>query len=118
MKLIGEQKDYSAESIQTWLVTNLAEQLNVSPESIDIHEPFYGYVIGGFQSWGIVTELEEWLGISLPSSVFYQHPDLTTLAQYLANEKRKNQTDNFSSSVIAKTLELSPKFLNFFGRNQ
>ncbi|GEM_PF-3855705 len=100
MSMNLNQKIYTAETIKVWLVLHLAEHLNVSPESISTDDPFYGYVIGGFRSCGIVKELEDWLGLNLPSSIFYEYPDLEMLAWQLAKEQQREQTNRHDSSKV------------------
>lgn len=84
------QTNLSAKMVQAWLIAYLAKHLKTQPESIDPYEPFYGQLIGGFQSSGIVTDLENWLNIKLPSSFFYEHPDIATLSHHIVKAKLRS----------------------------
>lgn len=88
------KQGYSAKEVQSWLIVHLAEQLRVCPESIDPFEPFYGHIIGGFQSNGIAQDMEKWLGIKLSSSIFYEHPDIATLSHHIVKEKLRSEVMN------------------------
>ncbi|MGH2412808.1 MAG: AMP-binding protein, partial [Microcystaceae cyanobacterium] len=56
----------NSESIQAWLVANIAQRLGVSPQEIDIREPFASYGLDSVQSVRLSAELEDWLGRKLP----------------------------------------------------
>jgi acyl transferase domain-containing protein/acyl carrier protein len=82
--------------IQDWLITHIAELLDVSPETIDIREPFANY---GLSSLDVVTlsgDLEELLGRHFAPTLAYDYPNILTLSRYLA----ENTENKKSSSPV------------------
>ena len=78
---------HGIEMIQSWLLTKLADLLFVEPGDIDIHEPFANYGLGSADAVGLSGELEEWLGIELSPTVFFDYPCIAMLALYLAKDE-------------------------------
>jgi len=74
----------SAEAIQTWLRSQIAELLEVRPDEIDVHEQFASY---GFSSRDAVTlsgDLETWLDRPLSATLAFEYPTIDSLARFLA----------------------------------
>ena len=71
------------EAIQNWLKTKAAHLLFVGPEEIDIQEPFANYGLGSADAIGLSGELEEWLGQSISPTLFFDHPCIAAVADYL-----------------------------------
>lgn len=77
--------------IQDWLIAQIAELLEIAPDSIDIREPFANY---GLSSLHVVTlsgDLELFLGRRLPPTLAYDYPNILSLARYLAEEMEKGE---------------------------
>lgn len=72
------------EAIQPWLVTNLAEQLGMEPQDIDICHPFSEYGLDSITGVSLAGDLQEWLGLELSPTLLWDYPSIETLAQYLA----------------------------------
>lgn len=70
--------------IQTWLVTHLAEKLEIAPESINVKYPFDRYGLDSFAAVNLVGELEEWLACELSPTLPYEYPTVEGLTRYLA----------------------------------
>lgn len=80
----------SEEEIQTWLTQRIADELHISPDAVSLTKPFVRY---GFDSIIIVTmgvDLEEWLGVPTDPVVFWEHPDIPTLTNWLVTEHLPN----------------------------
>jgi acyl-CoA synthetase (AMP-forming)/AMP-acid ligase II/acyl carrier protein len=75
--------DRSHEDIQLWMVANLAMYLNVSPAEISTSEPFSNYGLDSSAALNLAAELSEWLGQELDPTIFWEHPSIESLAQYL-----------------------------------
>ena len=101
----------SAKDVQGLLVAYLAKKLSVAPESIDPNEPFYGHIIGGYQSSGMLASLENRLGVKLSPAIFYEYPDIATLSHHIVKEKLRSVENNKSdgSSQIQNKI---PKLIN------
>jgi acyl carrier protein len=72
------------EAIQHWVVTQLAEQLGMEPQDINVHTSFSEYGLDSITGVSMAGDLEEWLKISLSPTLLWDCPTAATLAQYLA----------------------------------
>jgi acyl carrier protein len=84
---IKAQEPLSAEAIQEWLVTQLADRLEIDPEDIDIQAPFESFNLESAQALALLTKLEQWLGRSVPPMLIWNYPTIELLAQRLAEEE-------------------------------
>jgi acyl transferase domain-containing protein/pimeloyl-ACP methyl ester carboxylesterase/acyl carrier protein len=75
------------QSIQNWLVSQLAERLGIPAQEIDIREPLANYGLDSVQAVRLSAELEDWLGVKLSPTLVYDYPDIFSLAEYLASLK-------------------------------
>lgn len=81
----GEQAHLERSArIQTWLVTHLAEKLEIAPENIDAKDPFDRYGLDSFAAVNLVGELEDWLDCELSPTLPYEYPTVESLTRYLA----------------------------------
>jgi acyl transferase domain-containing protein/acyl carrier protein len=74
----------TALEIQDWLKARVAEPLGLAPEAVDPDRTFASH---GLSSLAVVTlsgDLEDWLGLELPTTLAWDHPTLTRLAAHLA----------------------------------
>lgn len=71
-------------AIKHWLITRLAQLLEVAPGTLDIHTPFANYGLASFEAVSLAGELESWLGKSLPETLFYDYPTIDRLAHFLS----------------------------------
>lgn len=71
-------------AIQNWLINQLAEQLSLDPKTINITEPLTRYGLDSIDAVTIVGDLEDWLDLELPSTLFWDYPTLEKSSQYLA----------------------------------
>jgi len=77
--------------IQDWLITHVAELLNIAPRAIDIHDPFANYGLSSLDAVTLSGDLEELLGRRLSPTLAYDYPSILTLSLYLAgNAENKN----------------------------
>ncbi|AUB36054.1 Acyl-CoA synthetase [Nostoc flagelliforme CCNUN1] len=78
--------DFTEEAIATWVVSHLALYLKVSPDDIDIQEPFAAYGLDSSVAISMTGELAQWLGYELEPTIFWEYPNMKVLAQYLEAE--------------------------------
>jgi acyl carrier protein len=76
----------ATETIQTWLVNQLAKQLSLSAQSIKVEEPLTRYGLDSIDSVTIVGDMEDWLGTDLPSTLLWDYPTIEKAATYLVQE--------------------------------
>lgn len=72
--------------IRDWLVTHLAELLDISPDDVDTDITFDRYGLDSSAAIGLTGELEDWLGISIEPTLLYDYPTVEALVWYLAEE--------------------------------
>lgn len=77
----------TTQKLITWLVTNIAQRLDVSPSEIDIREPLASYGLDSVQAVRLSTQLEDWLGRKLSPTLAYDYPTIEALANYLGDSK-------------------------------
>lgn len=70
--------------IQSWLVSYLAELLDISPQEIDITVPFERYGLDSVASVGLLGDLAKWLGRKLDPDLVNEYPSIQELARYLS----------------------------------
>ena len=71
--------------IQEWLVSYLAQLLEIEPEEIDVTIPFDRYGLESAAAAGLTGDLEDWLGCELDPTLLYDYPTIAAIAEYLAN---------------------------------
>jgi acyl carrier protein len=74
---------FTEEAIQTWLTSNIALYLELSPDEIDIREPFAAYDIDSSVVLSITEKLEAWIGYELEITLLWEYPTIKALAKHL-----------------------------------
>ncbi len=72
-------------AIEQWLVARLAALRGIAPGEVEVARPFAAFGIDSIMAVRLSGELEEWLGRTLPPTLLYEHPDIRSLAQFLAH---------------------------------
>lgn len=100
----------SVQAIQNWMVNQLVEQLSLDANSIDITEPLTRYGLDSIDAVTIVGELEDWLEVELPSTLFWDYPTIEKSAEYLVAEFDVSAALNNAEPVAtANTQEAKPE---------
>jgi len=71
-------------SICAWCASYLAKELAVPVSQIDPQAEFARLGIDSATSVFFVIDLEEWLGLELPSNIAFEYTSIAELAGYLA----------------------------------
>lgn len=74
----------TADQIETWLVTQLAERLNVGPDEIDTQSPFESYALESADALILLDQLETELGRTLSPTILWNYPTIESLSEHLA----------------------------------
>ncbi len=82
-----------AAEIEAWLLSNLAELLNMEAEEIDVTQPLDSYGLDSTQAMVIVTKLQKMLGFELSPMLLWHYPTIESLAGRLAEEAEESQQD-------------------------
>ncbi|NEO37002.1 MAG: acyl carrier protein [Moorea sp. SIOASIH] len=72
--------------IQDWLVSYLAELLEIAPNKVDVKKPFERYGLDSSTAIGLTGELEQWLGYEIEPTLLFDYPTIEAVAQHLANQ--------------------------------
>lgn len=72
--------------IQAWIVSYLAELLEVDSEEIDITIPFDRYGLDSSAAVGLTGDLEEWLETEIDPTLLYDYPTVEALVQHLSSQ--------------------------------
>ena len=75
----------SATQIEEWLVSYLAQMLEVHPDEVDVTVPFDRYGLDSAQAVGMIGELEDWLGEEFDPTLPYDYPTIELLARHLGD---------------------------------
>lgn len=86
-------------AIETWLISNLASYLKMSPHEIDIREPFAVYGLDSSVAINITDELAQWLGYEIEPTLFWEYPSIEELAMYLEIECQLTESKTSSVNV-------------------
>lgn len=74
------------EELAAWLVGEIARELGLDPETIDVQEPFDRYELGSRQALVLLGRLEHHLGRELSPTLIWSYPTIAQLARRLAEE--------------------------------
>lgn len=94
------------ETVQNWLIKQLAEQLRLDPASIKVTEPFTRYGLDSIDAVTLVGDLEDWLDLDLPDTLFWDHPTVEKSAKYL--EENYDLADAVSHIESEETVTEEP----------
>ncbi|MGB7440471.1 MAG: acyl carrier protein [Coleofasciculaceae cyanobacterium] len=81
-----EQNKLNTEMIQTWLQTQVAEQLGVEVDEIDIDERLDNFGLDSAQAMIIMSKSEKVMGFELSPTLLWHYPTIESLAERLAEE--------------------------------
>ncbi|GET44091.1 acyl carrier protein [Microseira wollei] len=81
----GKQQPTAAE-IQAWIVSYLAQLLEINPDEVDTAIPFDQYGLDSSAAVGMTGDLEDWMGRKIAPTLLYDYPTIQDLAQHLAEE--------------------------------
>ncbi len=79
------KKPATAKEIQAWLVSYLAELLEIEPDEIDVTIPFDRYGLDSSAAVGLTGDLEDWLGSEIDPTLMYDYPTIQALANHVAS---------------------------------
>ncbi|MEL6603431.1 MAG: acyl carrier protein [Cyanobacteria bacterium J06614_10] len=74
------------EQVQAWIVSYLADLLEISADEIDTDVPFDTYGLDSSAAIGLTGDLEDWLGQSVDPVLLYDYPTVDALVAYLCED--------------------------------
>lgn len=88
-------KQMSAEEVQDWLASQIAEQLGTDADEIDIRVPFDSYGLDSVQAMSIANLGKQHLGLNISPLVMWNYPNVESLSQFLAEELAQANLESF-----------------------
>jgi acyl carrier protein len=85
------QSIQTVESIQDWLTDQLAERLDLDSDDIDIHATFESFGMESSAALVMLTQLEQWLGYSVPPLLVWNYPTIAQLSQRLSEPNEESE---------------------------
>jgi acyl carrier protein len=73
--------------VQDWLVSYLAELLDIEPDAIDVKVTFDRYGLDSSAAIAMTGDLADWLGSELDPTLIYDYPTIEALVTNLLEEK-------------------------------
>lgn len=77
---------HTNEEIQEWIISYLANLLEIDEEEIDIEEPFDRYGLDSAAAIGLLGDLGTCLKCDLDPTLIYDFPTIETLVNHLISE--------------------------------
>ncbi len=108
--MMTAKKSLTAAEIQAWLLSNLAETLQVALDQVDTEQPLDTYGLDSTQAMVIVTKAEKMLGFKIAPTLLWHYPTIASLSQRLAEESQELASDveeTFTVKNVAPILDLS-----------
>ncbi|HIK04814.1 MAG TPA: acyl carrier protein [Trichormus sp. M33_DOE_039] len=75
----------SIEQVQDWLVSYMANIIEVAPNEVDIKMLFDEYGLDSSMVIGMIGDLEIWLGRDLDPTLVYDYSTIEDLSQHLGS---------------------------------
>ncbi|MDJ0555507.1 MAG: aminotransferase class I/II-fold pyridoxal phosphate-dependent enzyme [Microcoleaceae cyanobacterium MO_207.B10] len=88
------QSSPAIETIKSWLVSQLAERLELNIHEIDIERDFTDYGLNSIEVVNLSGELENLLGRRLPPTLLLDYPTIEALAEYLVEDTSRDAGPN------------------------
>ncbi|NJO94555.1 MAG: acyl carrier protein [Hydrococcus sp. RM1_1_31] len=85
----------TAEDIQDWLASQIAEQIGVDADEIDTKVPFDSYGLDSVQTMSIANLGKQYFGVQLSPIIIWNYPNIESLSQYLVQELETSEVEMF-----------------------
>lgn len=105
----AEIENTPAEILQNWLVDQLAEIFSKQRDEIEIDEPLTRYGLDSIDAVTLVGDLEDWLDLELPSTLFWDYQTIKKATQYLISEFEISETLVAASAEPAPAMSEEPQ---------
>jgi acyl carrier protein len=93
-------KHSPVDALQNWLVSQLSGQLSLDPTAIKVTEPLTRYGLDSIDAVTLVGDLEDWLDLELPDTLFWDHPSISQASAFLV--------ENFEVEAAIANISNSP----------
>lgn len=69
--------------LKNWLIDNISKASKLSRDSISLDEPVASYGLDSLQSVILSGDLEEWLNIEIEPTLFWDHPTINKISDFI-----------------------------------
>ncbi|WP_164851395.1 acyl carrier protein [Larkinella soli] len=78
--------------MEEWLVQQLAKELRVEASAIDPHRAITSYRLDSVVVVTLAVDLEEWLGVAIDPSIFWEFQTIADISHWLVNDYLPTQS--------------------------
>lgn len=100
-----DDKEAISELIQNWMSEWLVVRAGVPPTDVDLEKPFADYGLDSLTAVEMSGEIEDWSGIELTPIVAWNHPTVSRLSVFIADQLCVNEKTDRSSDVSEAELD-------------
>ena len=83
--LQNSKTSFDTSEIQDWIVSYIAELLEVEPELVDPTISFDRYGLDSSAAYALTGDLEDWLGREIDPTAIYDYPTVEALSEHLSS---------------------------------
>ncbi|NES02150.1 MAG: acyl carrier protein [Okeania sp. SIO2F4] len=80
---MGHENNQTKEAIEEWLISYLAENLEMNQDEIDVDIPFDRYGLDSSTAIMMTGDLRDFIGFEIDETLPYDYPTIESLSQYL-----------------------------------
>ena len=91
----------TAKEIESWLKQRIAAQMRVPALEVQVNKPFMELGMGSLDAVEVATDLEAWLQRELSPTAIFNHPNIVSLATWLANPDSVSEDQTVASPLPA-----------------
>lgn len=88
------KEEKTTSEIQDWLISQIAELLEIDPDTIDTEKSFTDYGLSSSDVVMMSGDLEDWLDRRLSPTLAYEYPSILKLAHHLAENGAKENSNS------------------------
>ena len=81
-----------------WLVSLIAQKLQLNPQQINTQKPLSYYGLDSVQALMLVADFEQYLGRKLPPTLLYEHSTIEALIKYLETSEDTNTNKDINKA--------------------
>ena len=112
------RSNWTVESVQTWLISQLAAQVDVQSSQIDVNKPIIQYGLDSLKAVEFVSSIEEHLEVTLPMVTFLEGANIAQIATHVLAESPEclDSTIKPISQSASPSLSFSQAKMWFFNQ--
>jgi acyl carrier protein len=84
-KTSEESEQFTALKISDWLVSYIADLLEIEPDEVDVETTFARYGLDSSAAVILTGDLGNWLGKEIEPTIMYDYPTIAKLAEYVGS---------------------------------